>query len=248
MGTRLNVNIDHIATVRNARGTSYPDPSAGAQICLEAGADGITAHLREDRRHITDADLPKLREITREYHRILNFEMAPTDEMLAIAGALQPNLVTLVPERREERTTEGGLDVLASLPRLSAMVAKLEGTHIRTSMFIAPDLAQVKASKAAGAQMVEFHTGPYAHAHMHMPDATLEAEKIAVASRAAAALGLGVAFGHGLTRGNVAQLLRAYPAEELNIGHALISDALFLSLREAVLEMRAAIESASASA
>jgi pyridoxine 5-phosphate synthase len=247
MRTRLNVNIDHIATVRNARGTAYPDPTAGAQICLEAGAEGITAHLREDRRHITDADLPKLREITREYHRILNFEMAPTDEMFAIAGGLQPNLVTLVPERREERTTEGGLDVAASLSRLSARIAQLQGTQIRTSMFIAPDLAQVKASKDVGASMVEFHTGPYAHAQS--PEAAAhEAEKIAVASRAAAGLGLGVAFGHGLTRGNVAQLLRAYPAEELNIGHALISDALFLSLREAVLEMRAVIESASASA
>jgi pyridoxine 5-phosphate synthase len=236
--TRLHVNIDHIATVRNARGTTYPDPAEGARICLEAGADGITAHLREDRRHIVDADLPLLRAITQQAGRVFNLEIAATEEMLAIAGKVRPDIVTFVPERREERTTEGGLDAVALKGQLTTMIARLQGLHIRTSLFIAPESEHVKASKEAGATLIEFHTGHYAHGGAG------ELEKLAQASRLAQELGLGVAAGHGLTRANVPALLRAFRYEELNIGHALIADSIFLSLREAVLEMRAAIESA----
>jgi pyridoxine 5-phosphate synthase len=235
---RLHVNIDHIATIRNARGTPYPDPTEGARICLLAGAAGITAHLREDRRHIKDADLPKLREVTREHHSIFNLEIAATDEMVGIAGKVLPDLVTFVPERREERTTEGGLDVVGQRAQIAKALASFRGTKIKTSLFIAPDLEQVRASKELGVTTVEFHTGHYADGDPG------ELEKIVDASKLASELGLAVAFGHGLTRANVVPLLRAYCALELNIGHAMIADAIFLSLREAVLEMHAAIESA----
>jgi pyridoxine 5-phosphate synthase len=236
--TRLHVNIDHIATVRNARGTVYPDPSEGARLCLEAGADGITAHIREDRRHIVDADLPRLRAVTREFSRVFNLEMAATPEMLRIAGLTKPDLVTFVPERREERTTEGGLDAVALGSALGAMVTQLRESKIRTSLFIAPVESQVRAAKDLGANMVELHTGHYAEGDQR------ELERLSTAAALASSLGLVVAAGHGLTRANVRALMQSYRYEELNIGHAIIADSIFLSLREAVLEMRAAIESA----
>jgi pyridoxine 5-phosphate synthase len=241
MMRRLHVNVDHIATLRNARGTSYPDPTAGAVVCLDAGADGITAHLREDRRHIRDADIGRLGALLRERKQTFNLEMGASDEMVAIAAREQPSIVTLVPERREERTTEGGLDVIGGGAYLERQIRRLQDARLRVSLFIAPDLAQIEAAKRLGAVQIELHTGDYAHAEGE--GAAGELVRLEIAANAAAELGLEVAAGHGLTRRNVPALMRISGIVELNIGHALISDAVFLSLREAVLEMRAAIES-----
>lgn len=231
---RLHVNIDHVCTIRNARGTPYPDPIQAARICLEAGADGITAHLREDRRHITDADVEELRRLTMP---VFNLECAPTEEMIDIARSVRPDCITLVPERREERTTEGGLDVVGGGKTLERRVRELVDADLRVSMFIAPTAEQVRASQAIGAKQIEIHTGEYAHEG----DGVLVS--IARAAKLGKELGVEVAAGHGLTTANVPALLRSAPEiVELNIGHAIVADALFLSLAGAVKAMRAAMK------
>jgi pyridoxine 5-phosphate synthase len=237
---RLNVNVDHVATVRNARGTTYPDPVAAARVCLDAGASGITAHLREDRRHIVDDDIARLRELV-ELPGVLNMECAATEEMVSIARRVRPDCVTLVPERREERTTEGGLDVLGGGSKLADSVRALLDDKLRVSLFIAPDPAQVRASKTLGVQQVELHTGEYAHAFASQTGASGELARLAVASRLAHGLEMEVAAGHGLTRDNVGLLLRAPEIVELNIGHAMVADAIFLSMAGSVRAMLSAI-------
>lgn len=237
MTVRLHVNIDHVATLRNARGTAYPDPVEAASVCLAAGADGITAHLREDRRHIRDDDVMRLRTAS---IATLNLEMAATAEMVEIALRVRPDVVTLVPERREERTTEGGLDVVAGGLVLSGHVARLADAGIRVSLFIAPDRAQVEATARTAARQIELHTGVYCHAVAGAVDA--EVARLAESAEAAGRLGLEVAAGHGLTQANVGRIARLPRVVELNIGHAIVSDAVFLSLRGAVLAMRVAID------
>ena len=247
---RLHINIDHVATLRNARGTPYPDPVEAARISLDAGAHGITAHLREDRRHIMDGDVERLRAQLRS---TFNLEMASTDETVAIALKTRPDVVTLVPERREERTTEGGLEVAKAGPQLAAHVAALQAADIKVSLFIAADLAQVDASRALGVEQIELHTGEYAHAFGYgrassadlsraMPEsAQREHARLAAAAAHARALGLEVAAGHGLTTRNVTALVSIPEIVELNIGHAVIADAVFLSLSGAVKAMLEAI-------
>jgi pyridoxine 5-phosphate synthase len=231
---RLHVNVDHVCTIRNARGTPYPDPVKAARVCLEAGADGITAHLREDRRHITDADVEELRRISMP---VFNFECAPTEEMIDIARSVRPDCITLVPERREERTTEGGLDVVGGGKTLERRVRELVDADLRVSMFIAPQGDQVRASHAIGAKQIEIHTGEYAHEGSGVLVAISRAAKLGKE------LGVEVAAGHGLTTDNVPALLRAAPEIiELNIGHALVADAIFLSLSGAVKAMRLAMQ------
>jgi pyridoxine 5-phosphate synthase len=237
MTIRLHVNVDHVATVRNARGTTYPDPVFAATVCERAGADGITAHLREDRRHITDRDVRLLRE------RIMtsfNLEMAPTEEMVSIALDVRPDAVTLVPERREERTTEGGLDVVRGAAELRPLCARLVDAGIRLSLFIAPDDAQVDGSRALGGVQVELHTGEYCHARGR--DRAVQLARLAHAARHAAASDLEVAAGHGLTRHNVVEVAALEAVIEVNIGHAIIADALFGGLDSAVRDMRAALD------
>lgn len=233
---RIHVNIDHVATLRNARGTAYPDPVEAARHCLEAGAHGITAHLREDRRHIRDEDVERLRS---ELRTLFNLEMAATDEMLAIALRVRPDVVTFVPERREERTTEGGLDVVGGGATLQRAIDRLRGAKIRVSLFIAPDPVQIEAARKAGVEQIELHTGDYAHAE----GSDNELFRLRSAAKLAHEMGIEVAAGHGLTRTNVPKLVSVKEIVELNIGHAIIADAVFLSLRDAVLEMRAAIQS-----
>ena len=239
MGVRLHINVDHVATLRNARGTSYPDPVRAAQVCLDAGADGITAHLREDRRHIVDADVDALRAMVRT---TFNLEMAATDEMVRIATRVRPDVVTLVPERREERTTEGGLDVVGGGESLARNVSALLGANIKVSLFIAADDAQIGASKALGAQQIELHTGVYAHAFHDRAARAKELARLASGAHKAHELGLEVAAGHGLTLENVPELVRVREIVELNIGHAVVADAVFMSLAGAVRAMRAAID------
>ena len=234
---RLYVNVDHVATVRQARHTDEPDPVLAARQCEDAGADGITAHLREDRRHMQDADIEQL---ARTVHTAFNLEMALTDEMLAIAERLHPKQVTLVPERREEITTEGGLDVSREPNRLAAGLARLKRAGVRTSLFIAPSADAVRRSRELGADAIEFHTGAYAH-HASDP-ATLRA--LSEGAAAAAALGLGVHAGHGLTVRNVGPVAAVPEIEELNIGHSIVSRAIFVGLTAAVREMRAAMDAA----
>jgi pyridoxine 5-phosphate synthase len=234
---RLGVNIDHVATLRNARGGAHPDPVRAAIVAVEAGADGITAHLREDRRHIRDEDLPRIVAAT---GLPLNLEMAATDEMTAIALALAPHAVCLVPERRQERTTEGGLEVAGDPERIARVVARLADAGIRVSLFIAPDGVQVDAARRVGAAVVELHTGAYAHA----ADAGEELARLADAAKLAAELGLEVHAGHGLTYDNVGPVAALPEIAELNIGHFLIGEALFVGLSAAILEMRAHIAAA----
>jgi pyridoxine 5-phosphate synthase len=240
---RLHVNVDHVATVRNARGTRYPDPVFAAHVCEAAGADGITAHLREDRRHIKDDDVDRLRaSIT----SLLNLEIAATDEMIAIAERVRPDVITLVPERRQERTTEGGLDVRGQEAHVQRAVAMARRASIKVSLFIAPDPEAVRASAALGAHQIELHTGELCH--LFEPGKTLERERelarIRAASELGAALGLDVAAGHGLTRHNVGVVAAIPEIVEVNIGHSMIADAIFLGLDRSVREMRAAIERA----
>lgn len=235
MAVRLHVNVDHVATIRNARGTPYPDPLLAAAECIAAGADGITAHLREDRRHIVDADIEKLRTLLLRAGRTFNLEMAPTEEMVAIATRVKPDVCTLVPERREERTTEGGLDVEGGGEELARRIGALARAGARVSLFVAPDPRQIERSKAAGAAQVELHTGEYAHGRPG------ELDRLAQAARLAVAIGLPVAAGHGLTQKNLGDLLALPEIDELNIGHALVSDALFLGLRAAVGSYREVI-------
>ena len=236
MTVRLHINIDHVATLRNARGTVYPDPVLAAEECLRAGADGITAHLREDRRHIADSDVDGLQAALATARRTFNLEMAPTVEMLRIALRVRPQVCTLVPERREERTTEGGLDVVNSGELLASHVRALETAGIRVSLFIVAHAAQIHGARALGAEQVEFHTGAYAHG------AKDELARLADGAKLARALGLEVAAGHGLTLQNVPALVAIPEIVELNIGHAVVSDAVFAGLQTAVRAFREAIE------
>lgn len=240
---RLGVNIDHVATIRNARGGRHPDPLRAAHAAVDAGADGITAHLREDRRHISDSDIARLKS---ELTRPLNLEMAATEEMLAIALRHIPNACCLVPERREERTTEGGLDVSRNSPVLVRVINELKGAGIRVSLFIEPDAKAIEASSRLGADIVELHTGAYCEKALH-DDArgvASEIERIATAARLGAAAGLEVHAGHGLTFNTVAAVARCPEVVELNIGHFLIGEAIFGGLAAAVRRMRVLMDEA----
>jgi pyridoxine 5-phosphate synthase len=232
---RLYINVDHVATVRQARRGDSPDPVAAAIVCERAGADGITAHLREDRRHIQDDDIERL---ATNVTTVLNLEMACTDEMLGIAERLRPHQVTLVPEKREEITTEGGLDVSRDRDRLKDGIARMNGLGIRTSLFIDPDDRAVDQSAELGAIAVELHTGSYAHATANPK--TLHA--LQSAARRGAAIGLFVHAGHGLTVGNVGPVAAIPEIEELNIGHSVVARSIFVGLAEAVHELRAAMD------
>ena len=238
---RLYINVDHVATIRQARRTDEPDPVLAARVCEDAGADGITAHLREDRRHMQDDDVERL---ARELRTPFNLEMALTDEMLAIAERLRPHQVTLVPERREEITTEGGLDVARDPRRLADGLARLKRGGVRTSLFIAPSPDAVRRAGELGADAVEFHTGAYAH-HPNDPS-TLAA--LAAAAALGAELGLAVHAGHGLTVRNVGPVAAIAEVEELNIGHSIVSRSVFVGIAAAVREMRAAMDAAPAAA
>jgi pyridoxine 5-phosphate synthase len=237
---RLGVNIDHVATLRNARGGRHPDPVRAAAAAEAAGADGVTAHLREDRRHIVDADLPAIMAATR---LPLNLEMAATPEMAEIALGLKPHAVCLVPERRQERTTEGGLDAAGELARLTDIVPRLAAGGIRVSLFIAPELDQIDAAAKVGAAIVELHTGAYADAP-NMAAESDEHRRLASAAQRAAALGLEVHAGHGLTFANVGKVAALPQIAELNIGHFLVGEALFIGLEGAIGEMRRRIAAA----
>jgi pyridoxine 5-phosphate synthase len=230
----LGVNIDHIATLRQARKTRYPSPVEAALAAETAGADSITLHLREDRRHIQDEDVSILRQVLKTK---MNLEMAVTDEMLAIACALKPQDVCLVPEKREELTTEGGLDVVAQLPKMKDACAQLAQAGIRVSLFIDADHGQLDAARAAGAPVVEIHTGHYADAAT--PAArTVEFERIRMAVAYGRGIGLTVNAGHGLTYHNVQPIAALPGIHELNIGHAIVAHALFVGWKEAVAEMK----------
>jgi pyridoxine 5-phosphate synthase len=240
---RLGVNIDHVATIRNARGGRHPDPLRAAQLAVAAGADGITAHLREDRRHISDADIARLKgELTRP----LNLEMAATGEMLAIALRHVPHACCLVPEKREERTTEGGLDVVRGENELRHTVEALKGAGIRVSLFIEPDARAIEASARLGAQVVELHTGAYCERALADDAAGLarELERIVTAAQAAATAGLEVHAGHGLTYNTVGAVARIPEIVELNIGHFLVGEAIFIGLGPAIRRMRALMDEA----
>ncbi|GCD53396.1 pyridoxine 5'-phosphate synthase [Acetobacter pasteurianus] len=226
---RLGVNIDHVATIRNARGGTYPDPVAAALLAIQAGADGITAHLREDRRHIRDKDLQRLRA---EIATPLNMEMAATEEMVGIALGLRPHACCLVPERREELTTEGGLNVAGQLETLTPKVQKLAQAGIRVSLFIDPSPAQIEAAAKTGAQVVELHTGAYAEGKAE------ELERLRAAATQAAALGLEIHAGHGLTFENIGPIASLPELRELNIGHFLIGQAIFDGLAAVVQNMK----------
>lgn len=231
----LGVNIDHVATLRNARGTKYPDPVHAAEIAERAGADGITVHLREDRRHINDRDVRLLSETIQTR---MNLEMAVTDEMVAIALQTKPEYVCLVPEKREELTTEGGLDVAGHLEKVKAATQKLTDAGIKVSLFIDADREQIDAAKACGAPFIELHTGHYADAETEA-DRLNELKKIAAGASYAADLGITVNAGHGLTYHNVAPIAALPEIYELNIGHAIIGRAVFDGLEKAVADMKA---------
>ena len=229
----LGVNIDHVATLRQARKTTYPDPVEAVGMCLAGGADGITAHLREDRRHIHDDDMRRLAEMPGLH---LNMEMAASNEMVGICCRLKPEACCLVPEKREELTTEGGLDVVTHRARLESVVARLTDAGCRVSMFIDPDAAQVEASHAIGAPVVELHTGHYANL-----SGTAQREELAridAAARLAVDLGLIVHAGHGLTLENTPAIAAIREIEGLNIGHAIVADALFKGMEQAVRDFR----------
>ena len=234
---RLYINIDHIATLRQARRATFPDPVEGALLCERAGADGITAHLREDRRHIQDDDI---RRLATSVTTVLNLEMAVTDEMLGIAERVRPYQVTLVPERREEITTEGGLDLTRDRARFADGIARLNAAGIRTSLFIGPDLVTVDESRELAAAAIELHTGRYANA----PDDPATLAAVRDAARHGASIGLAVHAGHGLTTDNVAPIAAVPEIEELNIGHSVVSRAVFIGMAAAVRELRAAMDAA----
>lgn len=243
---RLGINVDHVATVRNARGGKHPDPLRAAKAALEAGADSITAHLREDRRHIRDADIEALRALPAP----LNFEMAATPEMIAIATRLKPHACCLVPERREERTTEGGLDVVGQESALAPAIAALKTAAVRVSLFIEPDGRTLKAAVALGAPVVELHTGTWCEALMagDAARAAAEFERIRKAATLGASLGLEVHAGHGLDYAS-AETISALPEiAELNIGHFLMGEAIFVGLGNTIARMRAAIDRGRAAA
>ncbi len=234
---RLSVNIDHIATIRQARKGMEPDPVSAALLAELAGADGIIAHLREDRRHVQDRDLRLLRETVQTK---LNLEMAATDEMQRIALGVKPNFTTLVPEKREELTTEGGLDVATRTDFLKSYISRLQQGGIAVSLFIDPDDKQISAAKKSGADWVEIHTGAYANANTEK-DREREFVKITEAAKLAGSLGLRVGAGHGLNYVNVRKIARVPEVEELNIGHSIISRAALVGLERAVREMKALI-------
>ncbi len=247
MTARLNVNIDHVATVRQARRAPEPSVVAAALVCEQAGADGITIHLRGDRRHIQDADVYTLRQVLTTY---LNVEMATTEEMLRIAADARPDAVSLVPETANEITTEGGLDVRANFDAVRAACTSLRASNVFTSIFIDPDGEQIAASKEAGAQQIELCTAAYADATLGAAGlhgagaerATQELQRLRVAATLAAQSGLQVAAGHGLTYRNVGALAAIHEVHEFNIGHNIIARAVFVGLERAVTEMRAAIK------
>ncbi len=234
---RLGINVDHVGTVRNARGGTHPDPVRAALAAIEAGADGITIHLREDRRHIIDSDLTRLSAVL---NAPINLEMAATEEMLAIALALKPHAVCLVPEKRTEVTTEGGLDVAAQQAMLTPYVSQLAAAGLRVSLFIDPDAHQLEASRAVGAAVVELHTGAYAHATGTARKAELA--RLENGARMAAALGLECHAGHGLDYDNVGAIAAIGDVVELNIGHFLMGEALFVGLPAAIRTMRAEMD------
>lgn len=230
---RLGVNIDHVATLRNARGGTFPDPVAAAELAIASGADGITAHLREDRRHIRDADMPRLRALSAP----LNFEMAATDEMVRIACDLRPHACCLVPEKRQEVTTEGGLDVVGQSEALKPKIARLRDAGIRVSLFIDPEARQIETAAALGAPVVELHTGAYALGGSE------ERERLRSAAETVAACGLELHAGHGLTYDNVGAIADLTGLAELNIGHFLIGQAIFDGLGPVVRKMKSLINS-----
>jgi pyridoxine 5-phosphate synthase len=240
---RLGVNIDHVATVRNARGGPYPDPVRAAKLAEEAGADGITAHLREDRRHITDADIEAL---VAALTLPLNFEMAATEEMQAIARRHRPHAVCIVPERREERTTEGGLEVARDENRLAHFIAPLRDAGCRVSIFIAADRRQIEAAHRIGAAVVELHTGAYCEAHLdgHLEERDAELDRLRDMAGFAHELGLEVHAGHGLTYDTVRPVAAIPEVVELNIGHFLVGEAIFQGLPSAIRRMRSLMDEA----
>ena len=237
MHLRLFINIDHVATIRQARRTTEPDPVEAAALCEHAGADGITAHLREDRRHIQDHDVDRLKSALRTP---FNLEMACTDEMIAIAERIAPDHITWVPERREEVTTEGGLDVTREPERLEAAIRRLNAAGIRSSLFIDPVPLMVERSHWLGAHAIELHTGRYAN----RPDDGRSLRALQDAARQAAGLGLAVHAGHGLTTANVGAVAAIPEIEELNIGHTIVSNAVYVGMPAAVRAMRAAMDAA----
>ncbi|OYU49139.1 MAG: pyridoxine 5'-phosphate synthase [Rhizobiales bacterium PAR1] len=238
---RLGVNIDHVATVRNARGGARPDPVRAAMLAIGAGADGITAHLREDRRHIRDEDMARLKA---EIAKPLNYEMAATAEMLAIARRIRPHACCLVPEKREERTTEGGLDVLGGQNHLRPYIAELKEVGIRVSLFIEPDRAPIEMSKSLGADIVELHTGSWCHAIEAGDTAKAETEfrRLKSGAAIAAAAGLEVHAGHGLDFETAEKLASVSEFVEFNIGHFLMGEAVFVGLAQAIATMRLAMD------
>src|SRR5579871_3492234 len=236
---RLGVNIDHVATIRNARGGLHPDPVRAAAIVAACGGDGITAHLREDRRHILDGDLARIQAAT---SLPLNLEMAATDEMLEIALRHRPHAACIVPEEREERTTEGGLDAAGQHNRLAPIVARLADAGIRVSLFIAPEARQVEAALRLGAPVVEFHTGEYAHAEGESQ--IIELARVAEMAALAAKNGIEPHAGHGLTYDNVQPIAAIPQLAELNIGHYLIGEAIFVGLEASVTRMRELMDAA----
>ncbi len=243
---RLGVNVDHIATVRNARGGALPDPVRGALLAIEAGADGITAHLREDRRHIRDEDISRL---MAAISKPLNFEMAATDEMVALAAATKPHAACLVPEKRSERTTEGGLDVIGGHDHVRAATQILKGAGIRVSLFIEPSIAALEAAVSIGAPVVELHTGSWCEAVTQgASEAEHEFERIRLAARKAAELGLECHAGHGLDYETARRIAGLSQIIELNIGHFLMGEALFVGLPAAIAAMRAAMDAGRAEA
>jgi pyridoxine 5-phosphate synthase len=237
----LGINIDHVATLRNARGTTYPDPLRAARLAEEAGADLITLHLREDRRHIKDADLMALRPLIKTR---MNLECAVTPEMINIACQVKPHDVCLVPEKREEVTTEGGLDVLGRYAAVEAATKQLKGAGIRVSLFIDPDEKQIKAAKDVGATVVELHTGRYAD--VSGEEQIKELERIKKAAQYGVSIGLRVNAGHGLHEGNVMPIAAIADLSELNIGHAIVAEALFKGWQNAITDMKALMVNARA--
>ncbi|HEY1963076.1 MAG TPA: pyridoxine 5'-phosphate synthase [Rhizomicrobium sp.] len=240
---RLGVNIDHVATVRQARGGRFPDPVRAAKLAAQAGADGITAHLREDRRHISDDDIERL---SREIDLPLNLEMAPTDEMLEIALRHRPHAACIVPEKREERTTEGGIDAAGQHNRLAPIVRMLGGANIRVSLFVEANNKQLDAAKALGAPVVELHTGAYCDSTGAEHEKHLRA--LLEAARHGASIGLEIHAGHGLNYENVAPIAAIPEIVELNIGHFLVGEAIFIGLEASIRRMRALMDGARAQA
>jgi pyridoxine 5-phosphate synthase len=238
---RLGLNIDHVATIRNARGGNNPDPVRAAMLAVESGVDGITAHLREDRRHIRDEDMARLK---LEIAKPLNFEMAATEEMKKIALRVKPHAACLVPEKRQERTTEGGLDVVGQRDHLEPFIAELNEAGIRVSLFIEPDRKAIETAHALGAPVIELHTGTYCEAFAHGDHhrAAQELARLNEGAAIAGALGLEVHAGHGLDFATAEKLAEIPEIRELNIGHFIIGEAIFIGLHNAIMQMRAAID------